>query len=56
MEHLVHGFADKRRGIVDDAVAEPLREASFQLPHPGLDLVGGVQGVRAGQQKDGEAR
>jgi hypothetical protein len=28
----------------------------LQLPHLGLDAVAGVQGVRAGQQKDGNLR
>jgi hypothetical protein len=56
MEHLIHGFADERRGVVDDGVMEPNGEAGFQLPHLGLDAVGGSQGVRAGQQKDDNAR
>ena len=56
MEHLIHGFADERRGVVDDGVTQPLGEAGFQLPHLGLDAVGGVQGVRVWQQKDDNTR
>ncbi len=56
MEHLIRGFADERRGVVDDSVTQPLGEAGFQLPHLGLDAVGGVQGVRVWQQKDDNTR
>ena len=54
MKHLINGLADKRRRVIVDGVAQSLGEAGCQLPHRGLDAVGGVQGVRAGQQKDAE--
>jgi hypothetical protein len=39
-----------------EAIAQAPGKAGLQLAHLGLDAVAGVQGVRAGQQKDGEAR
>ena len=55
MEHLLHGFADEGRGVVDDGVIEPFGEALFQPPHRGPDVVGHVQGVGPGQLVDRQA-
>ena len=46
---------DERRGVVNDGVLEAGREALFQLAHPGLDAVGGLEGVGAGELERGDA-
>ena len=52
VEDLVDRLADERRGVVDDLVIQPVGEARLQLLHLGVDAVGGVQRVGAGQLVD----
>ncbi len=54
LEHLVDRFGDERRGVIDDVVIQAGREAPLQLDHLGLDQLGHVQGVGAGELVNGQ--
>ena len=52
LEDLVDRLADERRRVVDDLVIEPVGEAALELPHLGVDAVGGFERIGAGQLVD----
>jgi len=54
LEDLVDRLADVGRGVVVDAVVDPLGKLLLEFGHLGLDRVGRVQGVGAGQLGDGQ--
>ena len=53
-EHFHDRLFDEGSRVVDDFVVEAAGEALVQLLHVGLDLVGHLQGVGAGQLEDGQ--
>src|SRR5205085_7145418 len=56
VEDFIDRLLDERRGVVNDAIIQTGREPLAQFLHPGADRVGHVEGVRAGELEDAEAR
>ena len=55
-EHLLHGFRDEERGVVDDRVLHAGREALRQALHLGAHGLRDVERVRRRQRVDADAR